>query len=113
MAFDAPVERAVRWDILIQQGSTFERTLEFIDVDLAAFQFRGQIRRSHDDDEILASFDFLKTGPSELQISMSAVVTQGLPAEPLVHDIEAFIDETGFVARVLEGKVDVTPEVTR
>lgn len=113
MAFDAPVERAVRWDIVIQQGSTFERTLEFIDVDLSAFQFRGQIRRSHDDAEILGTFDFLKTGPSELQISMPAIATEALPAEPLVHDVEAFIDETGFVARVLEGKADVTPEVTR
>lgn len=113
MAFEKPLERAHRWDVLIQQGSTFERTMDFVGLDLTLLQFRGQIRRSHSDSEVLAAYSFVVSLPETLTVFLDAEQTEMLPAEKLVHDIEAYIPQTGFVARVLEGRVTVTPEVTR
>jgi hypothetical protein len=111
VAFELPIAQAQRWDVVIQQGSTFERTLDFIDLDLDGMFFRGQIRRSHEDPEVLADYEFTITLPNTLTVRLEAEQTELLPPGRLVHDIEAFIP--GYVARVLEGKVKVTPEVTR
>jgi len=54
VAIEKPLEQAVRWDILIQQGSTFERTMDLDGLDLAFADFRGQIRRNHRASEVLA-----------------------------------------------------------
>ena len=113
MAFDPPIERAQRWDVLIQQGSTFERTLEAVGVDLTGMALRGQIRRSHGDPQILAAYTITLTPPRTFKVELAATVSATLPAGRLVHDIEAYVQATGFVARLLEGRAIVTPEVTR
>jgi hypothetical protein len=106
------IEKAAGWDITIQQGSTWGRALDFGATSIANVEFRGQIRRDHDDSEVLASFTFSKSG-SVLSVSLTAAETAALPAERLVYDIEAFTALDAFVARLFEGRVTVTPEVTR
>jgi hypothetical protein len=106
------IEQAARWDITIQQGSTWGRALDFGAVSIANVEFRGQIRRNHEDHEILAMFAFAKTG-NVLGVSLTAAETEALPAERLVYDIEAFTTLDAFVARLFEGRATVTPEVTR
>lgn len=106
------IEQAARWDITIQQGSTWGRALDFGDTSIANVEFRGQIRRDHDDSEVLASFAFSKTG-NVLSVSLTADDTEALPAERLVFDIEAYTTQDAFVARLFEGRANVTPEVTR
>ena len=115
MPLDAPIERAERWDVLIQQGSTFKRSLEFEGLDLSLFSLRGQIRRAHAAPTALAEYEFELEGTNVLHISLPDSVTEALPEGRLVHDVEIYVDEPGhqFVARVLEGNVTVTPEVTR
>ena len=115
MAFDAPIERAQRWDIYIQQGSTFERSMEFVGADISLFSFRGDVRASHASPDVLASFDFVVEVPNKLHVKLDAAVTAGLPAgaKPLVYDIEAYLPDDAYVARVLEGRVRVSPEATR
>jgi hypothetical protein len=132
MSFGAPIDKAVRWDLHVQQGSTFERTLEFVGAEFYDIQFRGQIRRSHADTTVLATFACQPAGFNRLRIALTAQQTEALPRGTWVYDIEAYVeyedtayydyelDETvvfpasaPFVARVLEGRVRVTPEVTR
>jgi hypothetical protein len=109
---DLVIRRAGRWDPLIQQGSSFARTLRF-GFEITGYQFRGQIRRSHDDAEVLASYAFAPVDESRVTVLLTAAQTAALPAERLVHDIEIFTAADAFVARVIEGRVRVTPEVTR
>jgi len=107
------IKTAGRWDITIQQGSTFSRVLRFGNLDLQDFEFRGQLRREHEDPDVLASFSFEKLGDNRVSLSLTAAETEGLPAERLVHDIEIYTAGDQYVARILEGTVNVTPEVTR
>lgn len=106
------VRRAGRWDTEIQQGSTFARTLRF-DVDVTGLQFRGQIRRDHAAAQVLGEYTFESVDPQTVVVSLSAAETAGLPPGRLVHDLEVFTAGDAYVVRVLEGKVRVTPEVTR
>jgi hypothetical protein len=106
------VAQAARWDVTVQQGSTWGRALNFGDASIANVEFRGQIRRDHDDSAALASFTFSKSG-NVLSVSLTAAQTTALPAERLVYDIEAYTALDAFVARLFEGRVTVTPEVTR
>ena len=107
------IQQALRWDVVIQQGSTFVRTMDLLDLDLTGLTFRGQIRHEHEDDEILAEYEFEVELPNTLTVKLTEAQTQALPAERLVHDIEMVRDDPPFVARILEGRVIVTPEVTR
>jgi hypothetical protein len=106
------IQQAARWDTLIQQGSTFSRTLLF-EVDISNVTFRGQLRRSHGDDVELASFTCVPLNAETLLVFLTPAETSALPAERLVFDIEAFTPGDAAVARILEGVLRVTPEVTR
>ncbi|MFO8008709.1 MAG: hypothetical protein R6V05_13340 [Candidatus Brocadiia bacterium] len=107
------IQEAVRWDVTIQQGSTFVRTMDLVGLDLTGLEFRGQIRREHEDTEVLADYTFEVTGTNTLTVSLTDEETEELPAERLVHDIELVRISPPFVARILEGTVRVTPEVTK
>jgi len=107
------IQKAVRWDVEIQQGSTFIRTMDLLELNLDGLWFRGQIRREHGDEEVLAEYEFDVTLPNTLTVKLTDAQTEQLPAERLVHDIEMVRDDPPFVARILEGRVIVTPEVTR
>ncbi len=104
--------QAGRWDLVIQQGSTFARTLEF-NTDVSGLSFRGQLRRDHASYVVLASFTFEPIDAHTVAVSLSAAETAALPAQRLVHDIEVFTTGDEHVVRLLEGRVRVTPEVTR
>jgi len=107
------IGRALRWDVTIQQGSTFVRTMDLLELDLTDLTFRGQVRREHEDSEILAEYAFEVELPNTLTVKLTEAQTAALPAERLVHDIELVRSDPPFVARILEGRVKVTPEVTR
>lgn len=109
------VERAARWDIVVQQGSTWQRTVEFPEaINVSEFSLRGQIRRSHSASAVLAEFF---TAPAEegnaFILSLAPHQTEAIPAGNHVFDVELFLPEDQFVLRILEGKARVTPEVTR
>ncbi|WP_019558480.1 hypothetical protein [Thioalkalivibrio sp. ALE12] len=113
MPIDATIRRAARWNIEIQQGSTWARTLNFGETPIDSLEFRGQIRRTHDDPEVLAEFSFENLGDNRLAVSLDPASTEAIPAGRHVFDIEAYTTEDEFVARLLEGRADVSPEVTR
>lgn len=116
MAFQS-VKGAARWDIEVEQGATFSRTIEFEGIDVNEFDFRGEIRRHYQASDVEAEFEFEKIDDTNLGIELSAKTTADLRSSlSLVYDIEMFyIDEDGEerVIRLLEGRVRVSPEVTR
>lgn len=109
---------AGKHDLLIQQGSSFELSITpaFDDgTDPMAYDYRAQLRAFHEDDTVLADFTINK-GASAIVMSLASTVTEQIEATDLdkyVWDLEMFDEASGFVARILEGKVKVTPEVTR
>jgi hypothetical protein len=113
MADLTAVTKAAKLDIEIQQGSTFERVLDFGATPLWAFGWRGQIRRAHGDSAVLASFAFEVLPENRLKVELTPTQTAALPSGRLVHDIEAFTENDAWVQRIIEGRVRVTPEVTR
>lgn len=107
------VERAAQLPLLIQQGSSFLRTLVIEDHPATDYQFRGQIRAFHESSDVLAEFNFQVANDNQVAWTLAPEVTAALPAQRLVYDVEMYNDSVGFVARIIEGDVDVTPEVTR
>lgn len=109
---------AGKHDILIQQGSSFELSVGITlddGSDPMDYDFRAQMRAYHSATAVLADFTITK-GTDAIILGLTAVETEAIPPtdlEKYVWDLEMYDDTTGFVARVLEGKVTVTPEVTR
>lgn len=116
MAFQS-ISGAARWDITIEQGATFSRTIQFEDIDVNDFDFRGEIRRYVQAPDAEAEFDFEKVDEDNLTIELSASTTADLPTGTrLVYDIEMHYtdeDDEERVIRLLEGYIRVKPEVTR
>lgn len=121
---------AAKLDLYIEQGAKFYRTVTFkvnnVAVNITGWTFRGQIRTSQTSADIVASFSFairdqvLYTG--QVEITLSDVVTSAIPVpstsrytrktSKYIYDIEV-INTSGVVDRMLEGTVEVSPEVTR
>jgi hypothetical protein len=130
---------ASTYNLLIEQGATFRRVLQFkrdsVLVNPSGWTVRSQIRASYADSAPLAVFDITKTS-TDVTLLLSATQTallvpnyyrnrdaykvmQGfphadpstIPASAYVWDLE--VDESDGTYRRLEGGVLVTPEVSR
>lgn len=107
------IRRAGKWNTIIQQGSTFIRNLR-VDarLDLSDYDFRGQIRAGYGT-PVLASYSFELIDNTGFEVRLTSAETAAIPAGDYLHDIEIFTEDDEFVARIVEGKVKVTPEVTK
>ena len=116
--------RAGILNLLVQQGSTFSRTLSWqIDgepVDLRGYTARMQIRTVQVNTKPAKLLDNLTStngglvidGPSgSITISMNALSTSRLPAGSHVYDLELATDD--YVQRLVQGRLDVSAEVTK
>lgn len=109
------------YDIKINQGSTFVLGLTLkkangLLFDLTGYTGRCQIRKTHLSEEVAATphiaFDAnRKTG--KMSISLSEAETIAIPLTSGVYDLEIVDPTNTVVTRILEGKVKVSPEVTR
>lgn len=115
-------------DLRVEQGATWERTFTFSDenndpIDVSAWTFRGQIRSTYNSDTILAEFEFAAgnstdekifriTDEETTEIPVLSPTGTGRKLSEYMYDIEAEKPD-GSVERLFEGKVEVSPEVTR
>ncbi len=119
---------AGRYDLTVEQGATFTKTMYLKDstgavINLSAYSGRGQIRKYHRSDDIQVSFVVTITGATgKVVISLTAAQTAALVAgedtadvrSKYVYDIELYDTVTQIIVRrILEGDVYVSPEVTR
>lgn len=113
---------AGRYDIEIEQGATWSRTITVEDpagtpIDLTGYSARMQVRSSYDAETPLLSISSADGGveitplTGTLELSATAAQTAAMPAGIHVYDLELVIG--GTVDRLLSGRARVYPEVTR
>lgn len=108
-----------KYDLILYQGATFNRTLEIKDsdsnpVNLTDYSFAGQIRTSAHSGDIQATFDIQIANASTGRVTwkLSSTNSALVPAQQCVYDVE-MTQANGDVVRLLEGFVDVKANVTR
>lgn len=121
---------AANLDLLVEQGATFTRTLTLKDsagapIDITGWTFAGQIRKKYDSSSPLVSFTCAIVGAAtngQFSITLSHTQTSALPVLPAQdnsrsptlysYDIEC-VKSDSTKARLLQGLVKVSPEVTK
>lgn len=118
---------AANLDFLIEQGATFKRTITLKDSDgvalnITGWTFSGQIRKKYDSPNALATFTCTNIGSGQFTIELSHTATSAIPVTPASdgarsmtsysYDIEALKNDS-TKDRILQGKVNVSPEVTK
>lgn len=116
---------AGRYDITIEQGTTWTLTITWKDatgspVDLTGYSARMQCRTSYEAPQALV--ELLSTGAApritiapqtgQLTLVLEETATRPLPPGHAVYDLE-LVAPGGNVTRLLEGSVFISPEVTR
>lgn len=104
--------------ISIDQGSTFEKSWIFRNTDLSFFDFTGYIiraqLRSEHNANLAANFgaEFSDPSSGQFKIVLTATGSAGLSAGNYVYDVK--VDNlSGSILRLVEGSVELRPEVTR
>lgn len=113
----------------MEQGATFERLLTITNDDGTAFDLTGcearaQARALPSSAEATFDFDVTIYTPEtlgQITIGLSATDTESIDCSAvkypgvlsLVWDMEIEVTLTGVVTRILQGVVEVSPEVTR
>jgi hypothetical protein len=110
-----------RLNFTCPQGSTFRRTITYkideIPVDLSGYEGRLQVRETHDSTEYIVSLtngNGITMGASAgtIDIFITDEVTADFITGDHVYDLE--IESSGGITdRLIEGRFNVTPEVTR
>lgn len=114
---------AAYYDILIEQGATFQRTFVWKDsnedpVDITGYTARMQIRRKKSsttaEHEATTENGGITLGDTAgtVAITIAATDTADFSFSKGVYDLE-LVDPQGVVTRLVEGGVEVNQEVTR
>lgn len=121
---------AGNYDILVEQGATFEQTLTIEDpdgepIDLTGATCRGQIRKTYSDLKKLADIQVEIVSPAtdgKMLMKITSDQTKAIPVEKAessakkttdyVYDLE-LTEASGSITRLLEGLAKISPEVTR
>lgn len=111
--------------LLVEQGATFRRNFRWqtgdtpTDVDLTGYTARMMIRRTDDEEAApLVSLttenggiEFTTPAEGRMAIFISATATAAMPAVDAAYDLEMV--NGAEVVRLLQGAVDISPEVTK
>ena len=111
------------YDILAEQGATLRRVLTWRDankdpIDLTGYSARMQVRKTLDTDSVLLSLSTangsitLGGSTGTVTIEVSPLKMSQLAAGIFWYDIE-LVSPTGVVTRLLQGRFNVSREVTR
>lgn len=111
-------------NITINQGASWDLTLTWKTgdpstlVNLTGYTARMQIRKKHSAYEIAATLTtqngkiVLGGALGTIALALTATETSALIAGKYVYDLE-LVSSSGYVTRLVEGSVRVSPEVTR
>lgn len=111
---------AQSYDLTIDQGSTFSVLLELQDatsqsLNLSGITFASQARESYDSPSASFVFTCSVNNPAStgsLYMILPAPVTIGIIPGGYVYDLE-MTTSGSIVSRIMEGRIVVTPEVTK
>jgi hypothetical protein len=113
---------AGRYDLLIEQGATFYLPFEYLDstdqpIDLTLWTARLQARRKAVDAEVIVEMTTengritLGGTAGTIDLSMLADDTTLLQPGEYLYDLE--LVSSGSVDRVMEGRLTISPEITK
>jgi hypothetical protein len=114
---------AAKYDIICDQGATFNRELTWLDdtanpVNLGGYTARMQVRETVDASTALLSLTtensriVLGGTAGTITLTVSATDTAAVPAGEYVYDLE-IVSGLGTVTRLIQGCFTVDAEVTR
>jgi hypothetical protein len=109
-------------NLVCPQGATFRRTLTWkignTPINLTGYSARMQVREAYDSSSFLLSLTSSNAGITlggplgTIVFYISNIDTSNIRAGVYVYDLE-LIAPNGDVTRLIQGKFDTTPEVTR
>lgn len=107
-------------ELYMDQGANFRNVVNLTDditnasINLVSYSVRSQMRRSYYSANATANIVCVISDSSngEITMTMTAANTANIKAGRYLFDLETE-DGNGFVTRVLEGIITVTPQVTR
>lgn len=107
-------------ELYMDQGANFKNVINITDdkdnssINLVSYNVRSQMRRSYYSINASANIVCTITDATngEITMTMTAANTANIKAGRYLFDLETE-DNSGFVTRVLEGIITVTPQVTR
>ena len=110
---------AIYGNLFIDQGTTFSATIFVTDsngdsLDLTGFTAKSQIRKtfsSNNFTEFQTSIPVPTNG--EIILSLDAETSGTLKSGRFVYDVKLINDNTNEISRVVEGQVEVNPQVTK
>ena len=106
------------YNFTIEQGATFTRLLTLKEnasvMNLTGYSAASQFRASHDTNTVAGTITANVTNASagQVTLSMSSSATGSAEEGIYVYDVE-ITASSGAVTRILQGKVTLTPQVTR
>jgi hypothetical protein len=118
------MQEPARYDMTIYQGADFERVLTWslgepaALVDLSGYSARMQLRTYTASPEVVAELTTsngrisLGGTAGTIALNLTAAQTETLTPNQYAYDLEVIAPD-GFVTRLVEGFVNVDPEVTR
>jgi len=109
-------------NLTIKKGATWKQNLTYTDasgviIDLSGYTARMQIRQTYQSAEVLAELTTenggitITGGTGELDLLISATDTANLPPIVGLYDLEIILGSE--VTRLIEGKVNITENITR
>ena len=108
------------YNFTLEQGTTFIRALSLQEngtaMNLTGYSVASQMRSTHDSSTVVGTFTCSVSNATGGTISMlmSASTSGNIEEGMYVYDIEITNSGgSGCVKRILQGRVTVTPEVTR
>lgn len=108
-------------NLVCPQGATFRRTLTWktgvTPINLTGYSARMQVRETHDSSTVVASITSgngitLGGSAGTIELYLSNTTTANIRSGFYVYDLEV-VAPNADVSRLIEGKFEVTPEVTR
>jgi hypothetical protein len=106
-------------ELFLEQGTTFTTNITLDDIDGVPYDLTGttaksQIRKSYYSANTTAEFTITINTPTDgtILLSLGANTTANIAAGRYVYDV-AIKDTANTVTRVLEGIVNVIPQVTK
>lgn len=107
-------------ELYMDQGANFRNVVNLTDditnasINLVNYSVRSQMRRSYYSANPTANIvcSISDSSNGEITMTMTSANTANIKAGRYLFDLETE-DDNGFVTRVLEGIITVTPQVTR
>ena len=106
-------------ELTVDQGSTFESTIDLVSddgavINVAGYVFTGQIRKSYYSANATANLTLtiVNAANGNVKVSISAANTANIKAGRYLYDIK-MTDTSNTVTRLVEGIITITPQVTR